>query len=193
MSADPSDLPVVTPTSRADWFAWLAANGDTAPGCWLRLAKKGSGVPSITWDEAVEGALCHGWIDGQRRSLDDTYFLQRVTPRRKRSSWSRINTERVEALIAAGEMTPAGLHQVELAKADGRWDAAYDGPANATVPPDLQAALHADPTAAVFFATLSSANRFAIIYRVRDAKRADTRARRIEKFVAMCHRGETPT
>lgn len=180
-------LPVITPRSRAEFMRWLARNGATADGVWVRHAKKGTGIRSLTWDEAVEAALCHGWIDGTRVGEDDTYYRQRFTPRRPRSRWSKVNVERVEALIAAGEMAEAGLREVEAAKADGRWEAAYHGPARATVPDDLQAALDADPEAAEFFATLSSANRFAIIYRVNDAKREATRRARIEKYVQMCH------
>src|SRR6478736_4632253 len=135
------ELPVITPTSRAEWMRWLAENGATADGVWVRHAKKGTGVPTLSWDEAVEVALCHGWIDGTRVGEDETYYRQRFTPRRKASRWSKINVDRVEALIASGEMTAAGLREVDAAKADGRWDAAYAGPANAVVPDDLRAAL----------------------------------------------------
>ena len=185
------ELPVITPKSRSEWMRWLARNGGTSDGVWVRHAKKGTGLPSLSWDEAVEAALCHGWIDGRREAEDDTYYRQRFTPRRRGSRWSRINVERAEALIASGEMTPAGLREVEAAKADGRWEAAYHGQAAATVPADLRAALDANPAAREFFATLTGANRYAILYRVQDAKRPETRAARIEKFVAMCARGET--
>ena len=135
-------------------------------------------------------ALCYGWIDGQVSRLDETYYLQRFTPRTKRSKWSRINREHIARLTQEGRMQPAGLAAVEAAKADGRWDAAYDSPSTATVPDDLQAELDANPKAAAFFATLSSANRYAILYQIHDAKRPETRARRIAKYVAMCERGE---
>ena len=185
------ELPVVTVNSRAEWFRWLAEHGTSEPGCWLRMAKKGTGVPTLTWDEAVEGALCHGWIDGQRAAEDGTYFRQRFTPRRRGSRWSRINTDRATALTASGEMTAAGLREIEEAKADGRWAAAYEGQATATVPDDLRAALDADPVAAAFFETLTGANRFAILYRVQEAKRPETRAARIATFVTMCREGQT--
>jgi uncharacterized protein YdeI (YjbR/CyaY-like superfamily) len=171
--------------SRADWAAWLAEHHDDVDGLWLKLAKKGSGVDSVSQVEAVEIALCYGWIDGQAASLDDTYWLQRFTPRRARSRWSKINRDRATALIERGEMQTAGMREVERAKTDGRWDAAYAGARAATVPDDLQAALDADDRAREFFATLDGANRYAILYRVEEAKRPETRARRIEKYVAM--------
>jgi uncharacterized protein YdeI (YjbR/CyaY-like superfamily) len=173
-------------SSRAEWAAWLAEHHADSEGLWLKFAKKGSGVESVTYAEAVEVALCQGWIDGQAAALDDAHWLQRFTPRRARSRWSRINRDRATALIERGEMGPAGLAEVERAKADGRWDAAYESPRTATVPDDLQAALDADDRARDFFATLDSANRYAILYRVQEAKRPETRARRIEKYVAMC-------
>jgi uncharacterized protein YdeI (YjbR/CyaY-like superfamily) len=185
-----NDDPVLGFESQGDWAAWLAGNHDTSSGLWLKIAKAGSGLPTVTYAEAVESALCWGWIDGQKRKLDDAHWLQRFTPRRARSVWSKINREKAEALIAAKRMQPPGLAEVERAKADGRWDAAYDGQRTATVPEDLQAALDADPAAAKAFAELDSTNRYAILYRVQDAKRAETRARRIEKFVAMLKAGE---
>src|SRR5919112_3472460 len=143
------DLPIITCATPADWEAWLEAEHERTPGgVWLHIAKKGTGVPSVTQAEAVEVALCFGWIDGQGRRVDDTWFAQRFTPRRKRSIWSKINRERALALIEAGRMRPAGLAEVERAQADGRWDAAYDGPATPQVPEDLQRALDADPKAA---------------------------------------------
>ena len=178
-------LPTMAFASRADWEAWLAEHHADVDGLWLKLAKKGSGVASVTQAEAVEVALCYGWIDGQAASLDGTYWLQRFTPRRARSRWSKINRDRATALIERGEMQPAGMREVERAKADGRWDAAYAGARAATVPDDLQAALDADDRAREFFATLDGANRYAILYRVEEAKRPETRARRIEKYVAM--------
>ena len=178
-------LPTIACATRADWAAWLADHHDKAEGVWLKYAKKGSGVQSVTYAEAVEVALCYGWIDGQSAPGDDAHWLQRFTPRRPRSKWSKINRDRAIALIERGEMQPAGLREVERAKADGRWDAAYEGARTATVPDDLQAALDADDEAREFFATLDSANRYSILYRVQEAKRPETRARRIEKYVAM--------
>jgi uncharacterized protein YdeI (YjbR/CyaY-like superfamily) len=157
----------------------------------MEIAKKGTGVESVTHAEALEVAICFGWIDGQRKALDETYFLQRFTPRRPRSKWSKINRAKATELIERGEMRPAGLEEVERAKADGRWDAAYDSHSTATVPPDLQQALDANPKAKEFFATLNSQNRYAILYRVGDAKRPETRARRIAQFVEMLAKGET--
>jgi uncharacterized protein YdeI (YjbR/CyaY-like superfamily) len=177
--------------SAEEWEAWLRDHHDTVPGIWIRFAKKGSGVPTVTYLEALHAALCFGWIDGQARSLDDAAYVQRFTPRRARSIWSKRNRDFATALIEAGRMQPAGLCEAERAKADGRWDAAYDAPSTATVPEDLQRALDASPAAAEFFATLNSQNRYAILHRVQTAKRPETRARRIEKFVAMLEAGET--
>jgi uncharacterized protein YdeI (YjbR/CyaY-like superfamily) len=184
------DLPVLSFPHRDAWAAWLEHNHADAPGLWLEIAKAGSGLPSVTRDEAVEVALCYGWIDGQGASVDERVWRQRFTPRRAASRWSRINRDKAEALIASGAMRPAGLREVERAKADGRWDAAYAGPRTMTVPDDLRAALDADPAAAAEFEELNAANRYAILYRVNDAKRPETRARRIENFVAMLARGE---
>jgi uncharacterized protein YdeI (YjbR/CyaY-like superfamily) len=184
VSAAP-DLPVLAFASADAWEAWLAAEHETARGVWMKLAKKGSGVASVTYAEAVEAALRYGWIDGQARRLDDRFYVQRFTPRTRRSRWSMINREKAEALIAAGRMAPAGLREVERARADGRWDAAYASPSAATVPDDLQRALDGDPAAAAFFARLDAQNRYAILHRIGEATRPDTRARRIEKFVAM--------
>jgi uncharacterized protein YdeI (YjbR/CyaY-like superfamily) len=179
------DLPVIAFASREALWAWLDEHHENAAGLWLKLAKKDSGVKSITYAEAIEVALCHGWIDGQKAAHDDRHWLQRFTSRKPRSRWSKINRDKATALIESGEMQPAGLREVERAKADGRWDAAYEGQRTATVPDDLQQALDADDAARAFFATLNSANRYAILYRVQDAKRPDTRARRIEQYVTM--------
>lgn len=184
-------LPVLAFASRDAFEEWLEAGHETSPGLWLKLAKKESGIPTVSYAEAVEVALCFGWIDGQKSGFDDAHWLQRFTPRRPRSKWSQTNCDRVEQLIAAGAMRPAGLAQVEAAKADGRWEAAYAPPSAAVVPDDLQAALDAVPAAAEFFATLNGTNRYAILYRVGDAKRPQTRAARIEKFVAMLAEGRT--
>jgi uncharacterized protein YdeI (YjbR/CyaY-like superfamily) len=176
--------PKLTFASAEAWEQWLEANHG-ADGVWIQMAKKGSGLPSVTHAEALEVALCFGWIDGQRKGLDEEFFLQRFTPRRKRSSWSRINREKAEQLIASGSMRPAGLAEVERARADGRWEAAYEPQSAATVPRDLQRELDAHPEAARFFAALDSRNRYAILYRLQDAKRPETRARRLAEFVAM--------
>jgi uncharacterized protein YdeI (YjbR/CyaY-like superfamily) len=184
------ELPIVLFGDRGELEAWLEENGDSAEGVWLKIAKKGASEPSVTYAEALELALCFGWIDSQKRGFDDQYFLQRFTPRRPGGRWSKINREKATALIEAGKMRPAGLAEVEAAKADGRWDAAYEGQRAAEVPPDLQRELDASPAAAEFFASLDSANRYAIIYRLNDAKRPETRERRLRKFLAMLERGE---
>ena len=158
---------------------------------WLKFAKKGAAESTISYRQALDVALCHGWIDGQKRSMDEHYWLQRFTPRKARSRWSKINCAKAEALIADGRMQAGGLREVEAAKADGRWEAAYPGQAKADVPEDLQAALDADPEAGAFFGSLDRGNRYAILYRVHDAKRPETRARRIAMFVAMLHAHET--
>ncbi len=188
----PDDLPVLAFATPAEWEAWLREHGASSPGVWVRMAKKGSGAASVTRDEAVDGALCHGWIDGQARSLDETTYLQRFTPRRARSIWSKRNRERVAELEAAGRMTDAGRREVERARADGRWDAANDAPSTATVPDDLRAALDAQPAAADAFAGLDGRNRYAVLHRVQTAVRPETRARRIAQLVAMLARGERP-
>ena len=177
--------------TQQEWRRWLAAEHAGAPEVWIEMAKKKSGIESITHPEAVEVALCFGWIDSQRQGVDDQWFRQRFTPRRARSKWSRLMCEKAEELIASGAMQPAGLAEVERAKADGRWDAAYEPPSTATVPDDLRRALDADPAAAAFFDSLNSQNRYAILHRLHDAKRPETRTRRIAKFVAMCAAGET--
>jgi uncharacterized protein YdeI (YjbR/CyaY-like superfamily) len=177
-------LPTLTFASAEAWERWLEANHD-ADGVWIKIAKKGSGTASVTHAEALEAALCFGWIDGQRKGLDEAFFLQKFTPRRSRSKWSRINREKAEHLIVAGRMRPAGLAEVERARADGRWEAAYEPQSTARMPDDLRAELDARPEAAKFFASLDSRNRYAILYRLQDAKRPETRARRLAEFVAM--------
>lgn len=184
------DLPVVLFAGSAEFEAWVEEHGEGAGGVWLKIAKKGSPEPSVTYAEALEVALCHGWIDSQKRGLDETHFLQRFTPRRPRGRWSKVNRKKVEALIASGRMRPGGLAEVEAAKADGRWEAAYDGQRTAPVPADLRAALDDKPAAAQFFAGLDGANRYAILYRLEEAKLPETRERRLRKFVAMLERGE---
>ena len=184
-------LPVLSFPDPAAMEAWLERHGAASAGFWLRLFKKGSGVASVTKAEAVDMLLCFGWIDGLMNPYDEASWLIRCTPRRPKSKWSVINRERVEALTAAGRMRAAGLAEVEAAKADGRWADAYPPHSRAEPPSDLQAALDASPKAAAFFATLKGANRYALIYRVLDAKRPETRAKRIAQFVAMLERGET--
>jgi uncharacterized protein YdeI (YjbR/CyaY-like superfamily) len=184
------DLPIIPFASQDDWAAWLDAHHDTSPGLWIKIAKAKTGIDTVTHAEALDVALCFGWIDGQRKGFDDIWFLQRFTPRRPRSVWSKINTGKATALIAEGRMQPAGLREIERAKADGRWDAAYAGQRTITVPDDLAAALKADRKAKAEFDKLDSRNRYAILYRVQAAKKAETRARRIEQFVAMLARGE---
>ena len=157
---------------------------------WIKVAKKASGIESVTTAEALDVALCFGWIDSRREALDEEYFLQRYTPRQPRGRWSRINREKVEQLTAEGRMRASGLAEVDRAKADGRWDAAYDGQRAATVPDDLERELDARPAAKAFFETLNSQNRYAILYRLDDAKKPETRARRLAKFVAMLEAGE---
>src|SRR3954451_11646827 len=183
------EAPQLAFASDAAWEAWLEAHPD-APGVWVKIAKKGSGIESVRYPEVLETALCFGWIDGRRRALDDTRFLQYFTPRRARSRWSKINRDTAERLIAEGRMRPSGLAEVERAKADGRWEAAYEGQRVIEVPDDLRRELDARPAAAEFFASLNSQNRYAILYRLNDAKRPETRARRLEKFVAMLEAGE---
>ena len=184
-----ADLPSVPFASRAEWEAWLEAHPD-ADGIWVKLAKKGTGIPTVTYAEAVEVALCFGWIDGQSRGLDETYYLQRFTPRRARSVWSKLNRTKAEALIASGAMRPGGLREVERAKADGRWAAAYDSPSTAVVPDDLRHALDGNDAARAAFEGLDATNRYAILHRLQLAKKPETRAANIEKFVAMLAAGD---
>ncbi len=184
MTAKP-ELPIIPFASREDWKTWLAEHHATSDGLWLKISKKGSGIASVSYAEALDVALCYGWIDSQKDRFDKDYFLQRFTPRKPRSKWSRINRDKVTKLIAEGGMKPAGLQEINRAKADGRWDAAYESQSNATVPEDLQRELDKNPEASAFFASLNSANRYAILYRIQDAKKPETRARRIAKFVTM--------
>jgi uncharacterized protein YdeI (YjbR/CyaY-like superfamily) len=173
------------------WSRWLGANHASEKELWLRLAKKNAARKTVTRADALEVALCYGWIDGQARSENDEYWLQRFTPRTARSKWSKINRDAAEALIAAGKMKRSGLAAVEAAKADGRWDAAYASPRNITVPADLARELKKCPAAKKLFSGLDAQNRYAILYRIHDAKKPETRARRIAKYVAMLERGET--
>jgi uncharacterized protein YdeI (YjbR/CyaY-like superfamily) len=184
-------LTIKTFATAAQWEAWLARQPRTSKGLWLKLAKKASGLRSVSRAEAVVGALCHGWVDGQLQKFDEHHWLIRFTPRRPNSKWSEINRNKALELIAEGRMSPAGLSQIEQAKADGRWEVAYAPQSKAAVPDDLQRALDGAPKAQRLFDELDSANRYAILYRIHDAKKAETRARRIEKYVAMLERGET--
>ena len=188
----PTDLPVLAFADQAALEEWLEAEHATAPGLYVRLAKKGSGVPSVTYAELVESALCFGWIDGRSLRLDETSYLQRITPRRPRSVWSQTNVAAVEALTAAGRMRPAGSAQVEAARADGRWERAYAGPATITVPDDLAAALAAEPAAQQAFDGLDGRNRYAVLHRVATAATPQTRARRIAAVVTMLAEGRRP-
>ena len=189
MAVELPELIVLDPLA---WRAWLREHHDASAGVWLVLAKKGTVEPtSLTYDQALEEALCHGWIDGQVGRRDETTYRQRFTPRRPRSTWSKRNTGIAKRLLAEGRMHPAGTAELERAKADGRWDAAYAGPADIEVPPDLAAALAAEPKAQAMFEALSRQNRYAVLYRIATAKRADTRTRRIKRYVTMLARGET--
>jgi uncharacterized protein YdeI (YjbR/CyaY-like superfamily) len=182
---------VLVVDSAAEWERWLEANhGSTTEGVWLRLPHKKSTVPGPSYVEAVEVALCFGWIDGQGRGHDGSSSLQRFTPRRARSNWSRINTERAERLVAEGRMRPAGLAEIERAKADGRWAAAYDPPSKAEVPDDFLAELAKHPKAAAFYATLDRRNTYPIAYRLQTARTPATRAKRLQAIVEQLERGE---
>ena len=189
MSAKP-ELLILPFASREAWEAWLEEEHAASEGLWLKIAKKGSGIESVSYAEALEAALCYGWIDGQKASFDDSYWLQRFTPRRARSKWSKVNRRKATELIERGEMKPAGLREVERAKADGRWDAAYEPQSAATVPEDLRLELERNEGARKFFETLNSTNRYAILHRIQDAKKPETRARRIAKYVAMLAEGK---
>lgn len=185
------ELPTKLFATSGAWERWLERNHDRAPGVWLKIARRESGASSITYAEALEVALLFGWIDGQKGKLDERFWLQKLTPRGPRSPWSAVNRASALRLIDAGRMRPAGLAAVASAQADGRWERAYASPRRATVPADLQRALDAEPAALARFATLDAHNRYAILYRVQDAKKPETRARRIADYVQMLTRGET--
>jgi uncharacterized protein YdeI (YjbR/CyaY-like superfamily) len=186
----PPELPVLPFASKKKWELWLARQHAKSKGIWLQLAKKDSGIPSLTYEEAVEVALCYGWIDGQKKSYDENYWLQKFTPRGPKSIWSRINTDKVERLIASGEMKPAGLRAIEAAKQDGRWDAAYASQKNISIPKDFQSALDGNSKAKSFYSTLKSAERYSLLFRIQTAKKPETRARRIQQFIQMLERNE---
>jgi uncharacterized protein YdeI (YjbR/CyaY-like superfamily) len=185
-----AELPILPFERQKDWAVWLDKNHATSSGVWLKLAKKGSGIQSVTYDEALEVALCYGWIDGQKKSYDEKFWLQKFTSRGPKSIWSKINTEKARRLIESGKMKPAGLKAVESAKQDGRWDAAYASQSKAVVPDDLQAELDRNAKAKAFFATLDGLNRYAILHRIHTAKKAETRTKRIEQFVRMLEKKE---
>jgi uncharacterized protein YdeI (YjbR/CyaY-like superfamily) len=182
---DHEGLPVRAFATVADWERWLEAEALQSPGIWVKISKRGAAEATISYAQALEAALCFGWIDAQKAPLDEHHWLQRFTARKPRSRWSKINTQKAEALTAAGRMRPAGLLEMERAKADGRWDAAYSGQRDAQVPDDLRQALEADPVAREFFETISSVNRYAILYRISAVKRPETRARKIAVYVRM--------
>lgn len=186
----PTDLPILPFDNKKKWRDWLVKQHDKSVGVWLKLSKKNSGIPSVTYEEALDVALCYGWIDGQKGSFDNKYWLQKFTPRGPKSIWSKINTEKAERLIASGEMKPAGLKAIELAKRDGRWDAAYASQKNISVPDEFQAALDKSKKAKAFFATLNSVNRYAILFRIQTAKKAETRTKRIQQFIEMLEKNE---
>jgi uncharacterized protein YdeI (YjbR/CyaY-like superfamily) len=189
-SARPA-LPIVRCVDASDWERWLAAQPADAPGVWLQIAKKGCEPATVTYDEALDVAICFGWIDGQKRAHDDSCWLQRFTPRGPKSRWSQINRDRAQRLIADGRMMSAGQAQVDAAQTDGRWAAAYEPQARATVPPDLQRALDADPAAKRFFATLTGARRYVFLYRLHNVKTVTARARRIASYIALLREGRT--
>ena len=185
------ELPTLPFESKMKFAEWLAKNHDKSAGVWVKLAKKGSGIPSITITEALDVALCYGWIDGQRASFDENYYLQKYTPRRPKSIWSKINVENVKRLIASGEMKPSGLKAVEAAKQDGRWAAAYSSSKNIIVPEDFQSALSKNKKAKTFFESLTGSKRYSFLFRIETAKKAETRVKRILQFVEMLEKGET--
>src|SRR5215213_5252048 len=187
--AKSSELPTLLFESQSAFEEWLEANHAVSDGLWIKMAKKESGIASINHPQALDVALCFGWIDGQRLKFDDQYFLQKFTPRRSKSPWSKVNQDKVAALTAAGRMREGGLKEIERAKADGRWEAAYESQSKMTVPEDLQAALNQNPAAQAFFDSLNSVNRYAILYRITTAKKPETRQKRLEKFITMLNEG----
>jgi uncharacterized protein YdeI (YjbR/CyaY-like superfamily) len=186
----PTELPILPFESKKKWAAWLAKQHDKSKGVWLKLSKKNSGIPSVTYEEALDVAICYGWIDGQKGSFDEQYWLQKFTPRGPKSIWSKINTEKAERLIASGEMKPAGLKAIEAAKLDGRWVAAYSSQKSISIPEDFQAALDQNQKAKAFFNTLKSSERYSFLFRIQTAKKIETRAKRIQQFVEMLARNE---
>jgi uncharacterized protein YdeI (YjbR/CyaY-like superfamily) len=188
--ARPAELPILHFEQPSHWAAWLDENHVSSPGAWLQIAKKGADAPSVAYDDAIAIAHCFGWIDGQKKAHSDQFWLQKFTRRSDKSVWSKINRDKALALIEAGKMKPAGLQEVERAKLDGRWDAAYDSSSKATVPGDFQSALDGNAQAKAFFETLDRRNRYAVLFRIQTAKKAETRAKRISQFVQMLERHE---
>lgn len=186
-----TELPILPFESKKKFADWLAKNHDKSAGLWLKIAKKATGIATVTYAEALDVALCYGWIDGQKNSFDEQYFLQKFTPRRPKSIWSKINVGHVERLIASGEMKPSGLKVVEAAKQDGRWEAAYSSQKTIAVPADFQSALDKNKKAKAFFEGLTSSRRYAFLFRIETAKKAETRQKRIQQFVEMLAKGET--
>jgi uncharacterized protein YdeI (YjbR/CyaY-like superfamily) len=187
----PAEIPIKPFKSKENWAKWLEMHHSKSTGIWLKISKKESNISSVTYPEAIEAALSYGWIDGQKKPFDNTYWLQKFTPRRQRSIWSKINCEKAELLIKDGKMRPAGLKEVERAKADGRWNTAYESQSKISVPEDLQKALDKNPAAKRFFSTLNSINRYAVLFRIHQAKKPETRIARIEKFVKMLEENKT--
>lgn len=185
-----ANLPVLLCDSARQWEEWLAEHHAQPQGVWLKIAKKGTGAASVSYADALEAALCYGWIDAQKKAYDDTYWLQKFTPRRPKSIWSRVNTDKALRLIAAGRMQPAGLREVEAARQDGRWDAAYQAQSTLAIPDDFRIELERNPQARAFFETLNKLNRYAICHRIETARKPETRRARIEKFIAMLASGE---
>ncbi len=184
------EFPIIPFETQQDWEGWLAEHHTDTQGIWLKIAKKETGIPSVSYSEALDSALCYGWIDGQKDAFDDRYWLQKFTPRRAKSGWSKVNCDKATTLIAKGRMQPAGLRQVELAKADGRWESAYQSQSRITIPEDFQSQLDKNQQAKEFFGTLNSVNRYAILYKIQTAKKPETRSARIQKFIEMLARNE---
>ena len=191
MSEHRAGLPILAFTDAEALHRWLETQPESSPGVWIKFVKAGSGFPTVTKAEAIDAALCHGWIDGQLDKYDEQHWLVRFTPRKARSKWSQLNRKRATELLETGQMRPRGIAQIEAARRDGRWEAAYAPASKAEVPPDLQAALDRSPEAAAFFATLTGANRYAILYRIGAVKKPETKARKIAHFIAMLERHET--
>jgi uncharacterized protein YdeI (YjbR/CyaY-like superfamily) len=187
------ELPIVDAADQQAWRAWLEANNADQPGAWLKLAKKGAPTASVSYAEALEEAICFGWIDGQVRRFDEHFYLQRFTPRRSKSKWSQINRESAARLLAEGRIRPSGLAQIEAAKADGRWESAYPGQSEATVPENFQRALDRDPKAKSFFETLTGSSRYAFLYRLHNVRKPESRAKRIEGYIELLREGKTLT
>jgi uncharacterized protein YdeI (YjbR/CyaY-like superfamily) len=191
MTEERAGMPIIAFNDIGALERWLEAQPANSPGLWIKFAKASSGLASVSKSEAIDAALCHGWIDGQLDKYDDAFWLIRFTPRKVRSKWSQVNRARAEELLASGRVHPRGVAQIEAARTDGRWDAAYAPASKAQVPPDFQAALDQSPIAAAFFATLTGANRYAILYRIETVKKPETRARKIANFIGMLERHET--